>query len=68
MLCFSKFGQKTENLLKMPYVRARTNHSAEGQNIKVRGVLKTFSIDLLSPVKCIPKTFVFLVKNDSKWE
>ena len=52
----------------MPYVRALTNHSAEGQKIKVRGVLKTFWLDLLSPVKFIPKTFVFLVKNNGKGE
>ena len=68
MLCFSKFGQKTENLLKMPYVRALTNHSGEGQKIKVRGVLKTFSIDLLSHVKCIPKHICILGENDGKWE
>jgi hypothetical protein len=50
MLYFSKSGQKTE----MPHVQAVTNHTEESQQIKVMGVLETFSLDIWSPVKFIP--------------
>ena len=39
---------------EMPHVQAVTNHTEESQKIKVMGVLKTFSLDILSPVKFIP--------------
>ena len=43
-----------ENFPKMPRVQAVTNHTEESPKIKVRGVLETFSLDILSPIKFIP--------------
>jgi hypothetical protein len=54
MLYFSKSGRKEDNFPKMPHVQAVTNYTEESQQIKVRGVLETFSLDSLSPVKFIP--------------
>jgi hypothetical protein len=54
MLYFSKSGQKKENFPKMPHFQAVTNHTEESQQIKVRGVLETFPLDILSPIKFIP--------------
>jgi hypothetical protein len=42
------------NFPKMPYFQAVTNHTEESQKIKVMGVLETFSLDILSPVKFFP--------------
>jgi hypothetical protein len=38
----------------MPHVQAVINHTEESQKIKVRGILETFVLDILSPVKFIP--------------
>ena len=54
MLYFSKSGKKFGNFPKMPHVQAVTNHTEESQKIKSWGVLETFSLDILSPIKFIP--------------
>jgi hypothetical protein len=54
MLYFSKSCKKRENFPKMLHVQAVTNHTEESQKIKVRGVLETFSLDILNPIKFIP--------------
>jgi hypothetical protein len=54
MLCFSKSGKKEETFPKMPHVQAVTNQTEESQKIKIGGVLKTFSLYILSPVRVIP--------------
>ena len=51
---FSKSGKKMENFPKMPHFQAVTDRTEESQKIKVMGVLETFSLDILSPVKFIP--------------
>ena len=63
MLNFSKSGKKKENFPKMPDVQAFTNHTEESQEIKVRGVLETFSLDMLSPIKFIPYNICVLGEN-----
>jgi hypothetical protein len=53
MLYFSKSSKKKENFPKIPHVQAVTNHTEESRKINVEGILETFSLDILSPVKFI---------------
>ena len=54
MLYFYKSGGKMVDFPKMPYFQAVTNHTKGSQKIKVMGVLETFPLDILSPVKFFP--------------
>ena len=48
---------------KMPHFQAVTSDTAERQKIKVMGVLETFSLDIWSPVKFIPKNICLLCEK-----